>query len=217
MTSIIIADTHQIIRQGLKMILKLESDFKIIAEVQNETEVLHEIQKSDCDILLLDMDMPGKSGIELINDVKRVKPELPVLALSIHPEDLHTLRILKAGASGYVCKDTATDYLEKAIRKIGTHGRYISEALTEQLAFNYLPPKFTKPLHEQLSTRELETMRMLVSGKRVKDIAEELELSISTVFTYRARIFEKLEIKTNVELLHYAIENDLIELKSALA
>jgi DNA-binding NarL/FixJ family response regulator len=214
MIRIVIADTHKIIREGLKMILKGESDMKIVGEAQNEVELLQKIQNCDCDILLLDMDMHDIKGIELMSDVKQCKPKLPVLALSIQPEDSQAIRFLKAGACGYVCKDSATDNLVTAIRKINLNGRYLSETLSEVLAFNYSPEKETKPLHEQLSGRELETMHMLVSGKRVKDIAEKLELSASTIFTYRGRIFDKLGINNNVELMHYAIDNDLIELKS---
>jgi len=214
MIRIIIADHHQIIREGLKMILKNESDFKVVAEAQNAIELLQKIPNYACDILLVDMDMPQRKGTELISELKMRNPELPILALSIQPEDKLALSILKAGASGYLCKDSAFDDLVIAIRKIYTHGRYLSETLTDHLAFDFMPPKNTKP-HEQLSNRELETMYLLVSGKRVKDIAEELELSVSTVFTYRGRIFDKLEIKNNVELMHYAINNELIELVSS--
>lgn len=208
MIQIIIADNHQIIREGLKMILKAETDLQVLGEAQTSEQVLEKIQNNDCDILLLDMDMPGRNGIELINDVKKTNPKLHILALSIHPEDRQALRILKSGASGYLCKDSATDNLVIAIKKIYTHGRYLSESLSEQLAFNIMPEEKAKP-HEQLSNRELETLHLLVSGKKVKDIAAELALSISTVFTYRGRIFEKLNINTNVELMHYAINNNL--------
>jgi len=211
MIKIIIAEYHQIIREGLKMILQPESDLKVVAEAHNGPEVLQKILNYSCDILLLDMDMHNQKGIELINDLKKIKPQLPILALSIHPEDKNALRILKAGASGYVCKDTASVNLVTAIRKIHTSGRYLSSSLVDQLAFDIMPVKHAKP-HEQLSGRELETMHLLVSGKRVKDIAEELDLSISTVFTYRGRIFDKLAIKTNVELMHYAINHELVEL-----
>ena len=214
MIRIIIADKHQIIREGLKMILKAEQDLVVVAEAQTETQMKDKIRNIPSDILLLDMDMSGRNGIELINEIKRINPKLPVLALSIHPGDKQSLRILKSGASGYLCKDSAYDELVIAIRKIHTHGRYLSESLSEQLAFSIMPEKKPKP-HEQLSNRELETMYMLVSGKKVKDIAAELALSISTVFTYRCRIFEKLDINTNVELMHYAINNNLIELNNS--
>src|SRR5659263_317768 len=214
MIRIIIADKHQIIREGLKMILKAESDLVVTDEAQNETQLREKIQNSPSDILLLDMDMVGRNGIELINEIKKINPKLPILALSIHPEDKQALRILKSGASGYLCKDSAYNELVIAIRKIHTHGRYLSESLSEQLAFSIMPENKPKP-HESLSNRELETMYMLVSGKKVKDIAAELALSISTVFTYRCRIFDKLDINNNVELMHYAIKNNLIELNNS--
>jgi DNA-binding NarL/FixJ family response regulator len=215
MIRIIIAESHQIIREGLKLILKNESDFMIIAEAQNWIQVLQTMQNHIFDLLLLDIDMPGKKGLELINELKEINPQMPVLALSIHPEDKFALSVLKAGASGYLCIDSAFDELVTAIRRIYIHGRYLSETLMDQVAVNIMPVNKSKP-HEQLSNRELETMYMLVSGKRVKDIANELALSMSTVFTYRCRVFEKLKIKNNVQLIHYAIDNELIEMKSVL-
>jgi len=212
MIKVFIVDDHEIIREGLKKILKEESDLIVIGEAQDGVEALEKIQIPDfeCDIMLLDMNMPGRSGIDLLSDLKIIKPQLPILVLSIHPEDKFALRTLKAGASGYLCKDTALDELVVAIRKINTKGRYLSPTLAEQLAFDIMPEKDALP-HEQLSNRELEIMFMLASGKKVKDIAAELTLSISTVFTYRVRIFEKLKVKNNVELTHYAMTNKLIE------
>jgi DNA-binding NarL/FixJ family response regulator len=210
MINIFIVDDHEIIREGLKKILREEPDLKVVGEAQNGDEVLKNIKNIDCDIMLLDMNMPGKSGLELLSDIKELKPNLHVLVLSIHPEDKFALRTLKAGASGYLCKDTALDELVIAIRKVHVKGRYLSTNLAEQLAFDYMPDKNQLP-HDSLSNREQEIMYMLVSGKKVKDIAKELELSISTVFTYRVRIFEKLSIKSNVELTHYALNNKLVE------
>jgi len=193
--------------------LKGQSDLEVVAEAQNASELLQKIPNYDCDILLLDLDIPGKSESELINEVKMVNPKIPILAMSIHSEDRHTLKILKAGASGYICKDSAFEDLVTAIWKVITHGRYLSEKLTDLLALEFLGVKQPKP-HDQLSNRELETMYMLVSGKRVKEIAEKLSLSESTIFTYRERIFDKLEIKTNVQLMRYPINNDLIEINN---
>jgi len=172
--------------------------------------VLEHIKDIDCDIMLLDMNMPGRSGLDLIGDLKNLKPNMHILVLSIHPEDKFALRTLKAGASGYVCKDTALEELVIAIRKVFSKGRYISTTLAEQLAFDFMPDKEQLP-HETLSGREQEIMVMLATGKKVKDIAADLNLSISTVFTYRVRIFEKLKIKSNVELTHYAITNKLVD------
>ncbi len=210
MIKVFIVDDHEIIREGLKKILKEESDFVVVAEAQDGVEALEKIQHTDCDIMLLDMNMPGRSGIDLLSDLKIVKPQLHILVLSIHPEDKFALRTLKAGASGYLCKDTALDELVIAIRKIHSKGRYLSTTLAEQLAFDVVPDKDQLP-HESLSNRELEIMFLLAEGKKVKSIAKELTLSVSTVFTYRVRIFEKLKLKNDVELTHYAINNKLIE------
>lgn len=210
MINVFIVDDHEIIREGLKKILKEESDLIVVGEAQDGAEAMEKIKDIDCDIMLLDMNMPGRNGLDLIGDLKALKPDLHILVLSIHPEDKFALRTLKAGASGYLCKDTALEELVIAIRKVNTRGRYLSSTLAEQLAFDIMPEKDVFP-HETLSNRELEIMYMLVAGKKVKDIAAELKLSISTVFTYRVRIFEKMNIKNNVELTHYAINHKLVE------
>ena len=210
MINVFIVDDHEIIREGLKKILKEEADLTVVGEAQSGDEVLENIRNIDCDVMLLDMNMPGRSGMELVSDIKGLRPNIHILVLSIHPEDKFALRTLKAGASGYLCKDTALDELVIAIRKVYTKGRYLSTTLAEQLAFDYMPDKNQLP-HKFLSNREQEIMLMLVGGKKVKDIASELNLSISTVFTYRVRIFEKLKIKSNVELTHYAISNKLVD------
>ena len=210
MIRVFIVDDHEIIRQGLKMILKEASDLVVVGEAQDGIEALRKIKNTDCDVMLLDMNMPGRSGIDLLADIKALKPKMHILVLSIHPEDKFALRTLKAGASGYLCKDTALEELVVAIRKIHNKGRYISNTLAEQLAFSIIPENET-PAANQLSSRENEILVKIASGVKVKDIAEELGLSISTVFTYRLRIFEKLNIKNNVELTHYAIENKLVD------
>jgi DNA-binding NarL/FixJ family response regulator len=210
MIKIFIVDDHEIIREGLKKILKEESDLVVVGEAQNGEEVLQNIKDIECDIMLFDMNMPGRSGLELLGDIKALKPQIHILVLSIHPEDKFALRTLKSGASGYLCKDTALEELVVAIRKVHTKGRYLSTTLAEQLAFDFMPEKDQLP-HEQLSGREQEIMVLLATGKKVKDIAADLQLNISTVFTYRVRIFEKLKIKSNVELTHYAIANKLVD------
>ena len=210
MIKVYIVDDHEIIREGLKKILKEESDLQVVGEAQNGEELMQNLKHIDCDIMLLDMNMPGRSGLELLGDIKAMKPQLHILVLSIHPEDKFALRTLKSGASGYLCKDTALEELVVAIRKVHTKGRYLSTTLAEQLAFDFMPEKDQLP-HEQLSNREQEIMVLLATGKKVKDIAADLQLSISTVFTYRVRIFEKLKIKSNVELTHYAIAHKLVE------
>ena len=190
--------------------LKEAADLVVVGEAQDGIEALRKIKNTDCDVMLLDMNMPGRSGIDLLTDIKALKPKMHILVLSIHPEDKFALRTLKAGASGYLCKDTALEELVVAIRKIHSKGRYISNTLAEQLAFSIIPENEI-PAAKQLSNRENEILIKIASGVKVKDIAEELGLSISTVFTYRLRIFEKLNIKNNVELTHYAIENKLVD------
>ncbi len=209
MIKVFIVDDHEIIRQGLKMILKEADDLVVVGEAQDGIEALQKIKTIECDVLLLDLNMPGKSGIELLSDIKLLKPQIHILVLSIHPEDKFALRTIKAGASGYLCKDTALEELIIAIRRIYTKGRYISNTLAEQLAFEIIPKAETPP-HAQLSSREHQILIKIASGMKVKEIAKELDLSISTVFTYRLRIFEKLNIRNNVELTHYAIENKLV-------
>lgn len=208
MIRVFIVDDHEIIRQGLKMILKEAPDLTVVGEAADGNEALKKLRTAECDVLVLDMNMPGKSGIELLTEIKALRPKLHILVLTIHPEDKFALKTLKAGASGYLCKDTALEELEVAIRNIYNKGRYISNTLAEQLAFEVVPDN--KALHEQLSRRENEILIKIARGMKVKDIAAELNLSISTVFTYRLRIFEKLNVKSNVELTHYAIEHKLI-------
>ncbi len=208
MIRVFIVDDHEIIRQGLKMILKEAPDLTVVGEAADGNEALKKLRTAECDVLVLDMNMPGKSGIELLTEIKALRPKLHILVLTIHPEDKFALKTLKAGASGYLCKDTALEELEVAIRKIYNKGRYISNTLAEQLAFEVVPDN--RALHEQLSRRENEILIKIARGMKVKDIAAELNLSISTVFTYRLRIFEKLNVKSNVELTHYAIEHKLI-------
>jgi two-component system, NarL family, invasion response regulator UvrY len=210
MINIFIADDHELVREGLKKILKEDIDIRVVGEAQNASEVLEKMHTTECDIILLDMNMPGRSGIDLITDLKILKPQLKILVLSIHPEDRYALRTLKAGASGYISKDTALDELVIAIRKIYARGKYLSYNLAEQLAFDVGSDKDKLP-HECLSNRELEIMLMIVSNKKIKDIATELSLSISTVNTYRTRIYEKMNMKSNVELTHYAMNHDLLE------
>lgn len=209
MIKVFIVDDHEIIREGLKMILKEESDIIVVGEASNGAQAIDKIRKVDCDIMLLDMNMPGRNGIDLLMDIKALRPKIHILVLSIHPEDKFALKTLKSGASGYLCKDTALEELVTAIHKINLKGRYISSTLAEQLAFDVIPDS-DGDLHDLLSNREREILIKIASGEKAKDIAEELGLSISTVFTYRLRIFEKLNVKNNVELTHYAIDKKLV-------
>ena len=163
MIRVFIVDDHEIIRQGLKMILKEASDLVVVGEAQDGIEALRKIKNTECDVMLLDMNMPGRSGIDLLADIKALKPKMHILVLSIHPEDKFALRTLKAGASGYLCKDTALEELVVAIRKIHNKGRYISNTLAEQLAFSIIPENET-PTHSQLSSREHEILIKIASA-----------------------------------------------------
>jgi DNA-binding NarL/FixJ family response regulator len=198
------------VRQGLKQILSEEPDIEVVGEAQNSQEVLELVQKQDWDIVILDITMPGRGGIDVLKELKHQYPKLPVLMLSVHPEDQYAVRALKAHASGYMTKDSAPEELVKAIRKILRGGKYISSTLAEKLAFD-LETETEKPLHETLSDREHQVLLMIASGKTVSEIAKELSLSVKTIDTYRARILEKMKMKTNAELTHYAIKNKLVE------
>jgi DNA-binding NarL/FixJ family response regulator len=210
MLKILIADDHPIVRKGLKQILSEESDMGVVGEAQNSQEVLELVRKQDWDIVILDITMPGRGGIDVLKELKHERPKLPVLMLSVHPEDQYAVRALKAHASGYMTKDSAPEELVKAIRKILRGGKYISSTLAEKLAFD-LETETEKPLHETLSDREHQVLLMIASGKTVSEIAKELSLSVKTIDTYRARILEKMKMKTNAELTHYAIKNKLVE------
>lgn len=210
MVNVIIADDHPIVRQGLKQILSEEPDFAMLGEAQNCHEVLELIRKQDWDIIILDITMPGRGGLDVLREIRHERPKLPVLILSIHPEDQYAVRALKAGASGYLTKESAPKDLVQAIRKILRGGKYVSPTLAEKLAFG-LESDAEKPLHEALSDREFQVMLMIASGKTTSAIAEEMSLSIKTVSTYRARILEKMGMKTNADLTQYVFRNRLID------
>jgi DNA-binding NarL/FixJ family response regulator len=210
MLKILIADDHPIVRQGLKQILSEEPDMGTFGEAQNCQEVLELVRKQDWDIVVLDITMPGRGGLDVLKELKHEHPKLPVLMLSVHSEDQYAVRALKAHASGYLTKDSAPEELLNAIRKILRGGKYVSPSLAEKLAFD-LETETEKPLHETLSDREYQVMLMIASGKTVSQIAVELSLSVKTIDTYRARILEKMKMKTNAELMHYVIKNKLVE------
>jgi len=211
MIKVALADDHVFIREGLKRILKPELDIDVIAEAENSANVLEMVRNFKFDILVLDISLPGKSGIELIKDILQIKPGLKIIILSVHPESLYGLRALKAGASGYITKETSADELIKAIRKIVSGRRYISESLAEHIAEN-LDSNSEEPLHKKLTNREYQVFIELATGKHLKEIAENLCISISTVNTYRQRILEKMNMKSNYELTHFALKEKLIEM-----
>lgn len=207
---ILIADDHAIVRRGLKLILSEEFSRVVFGEACNGQEVLDQVWKQDWDIVVLDITMPGRSGLEVLKELKQVRPKLPVLILSMHSEDQFGMRVLKAGAAGYMTKENVPEELVKAIKKVIAGGKYISPGLAEQLAFN-LDQDMGRPLHEKLSDREFQVMRMIASGRTVKEIAEELALSMKTISTYRTRILEKMKMKSSAELTHYAVKSKLVD------
>ena len=210
MINILLVDDHTLVRAGLKQILSDIEDIGCIDEASTGEEVISQVNNNEYDIVLLDISMPGRSGIEILEQVKAMKPEQNVLILSMHPEEQYAVRCFKSGASGYITKDTAPSELISAIQQVSAGQKYVSANLAQRLAA-YIQVDSDKPLHEQLSNREYEVLRMIASGIGNKGIAEQLSLSAKTISTYRARILDKLYLKTNAELTHYAIQNDLIE------
>ena len=209
MIRILIVDDHTMFREGLKQILARHTDMCVVEEAGSGHEAMEKIQKGKIDVVLLDISLPGRSGPELLSEIKRTKPELTVLILSMHPEDQYAVRMMKAGAMGYVTKESAPDELITAIRKVAAGGRYISTKLAEEMAVALETDSPRLP-HQLLSNREFHVMRMIASGKTLKEIAEELFISDKTVTTYRARILEKMRLHNNVELTLYAVENKLL-------
>jgi DNA-binding NarL/FixJ family response regulator len=209
MIKILIADDHAIVREGLKQIVADTSDMIVTAEASDGHEVLALLSKNNYDVVVLDMAMPGLTGLDILKQIKRETPELPVLILSVHPEEQYAVRSLKAGASGYLTKESAPDELITAIRKVSMGGKYIPSSLAEKLAFE-LEVDAEKPPHKTLSDREFQVMCMIAKGRTIKNIAEELFLSPKTVSTYRFRILEKMKMKSNEELTHYARNNHLV-------
>ena len=210
MMRILIADDHAIVRRGLVEILKRELGDALCGEAENAQQVITQIQSGDWDLVLLDVSMPGRSGLDVLADLRQLRPKLPVLVLSMLPEGQYGKRLLKAGAAGYMNKDTAPEELIKAIRRVLAGGRYVSPALAEKLALD-LSEDHPRALHEMLSNREFEVFRKIGAGRTVSQIAEELNLSDKTVSTYRARILEKMNMATNAELMHYALKNHLTD------
>jgi two-component system, NarL family, invasion response regulator UvrY len=209
-TRILIADDHAILRRGLREILARELEGAVCGEAGNATETLARIQQDEWDLVILDISMPGRSGLDVLRELKASWPKLPVLVLSMHPEDQYGKRILRAGASGYMNKESAPEELVKAVRKLLAGGRYVSAALAEKLAAD-LSPDAGRPIHEVLSDREFEVLRMIGAGQTVSQIADDLHLGVTTVSTYRARILEKLQMSTTAELMRYTLHNRLID------
>ena len=210
MIKVFIADDHPLVRKGIKKILEEEIDIKVIGDAAYPHEVLDGVKHHEPDVLITDLSMPGRSGLELIADIKQLFPKLPILVLTMHPEDRFAVRALKAGAYGYLTKDTKPEELIKAVRQVVTGRKYITQSLAEKLATE-IDRDISKMPHELLSDREFQIMRLIASGKKVSEIADKLSISIRTVNTYRARILDKMKMKNNADLTMYSIENNLIE------
>jgi len=212
MINILIADDHAIVREGLKQIVAEEKDMCVSAEAKDGTELLEilRVKKNNFSIIILDINMPGKNGLEVLKDLKSFYPDLPVLILSMFSEEQYGLRAIKAGADGYLKKVSAPGELVIAIRKIVSGKKYINEVLAAKLAIDITHK--SKPLpHEALSDREFQIMCMIAAGKSAEEISEELSISIHTVYSYRNRVFEKVNLKSNVELTQYVNQNKLID------
>jgi two-component system invasion response regulator UvrY len=210
MIRILIADDHAVVRRGIREILVGELGKTAFVEAQNAREVLDYARKQDWEVIILDISMPGRSGIDILRELRELRPRSRVLVLSMHPEEQFARRALRAGAAGYLTKDGVPEELVGAVRKLLNGRRYVSATLAEQLAVELAKPA-DKPAHESLSDREFQILQFLASGKTVSEIAQDLALSIKTVSTYRSRLLLKLEMKNNSELIRYAIQNHLVE------
>lgn len=207
---ILIADDHAVFRRGLKETLTEAFPRATFAEARTAQEALELVRQRSWEILVLDISMPGKSGLDILQEVKSLQPRLPVLFLSMHPEEQYARRALRSGAAGYLTKESVPDELKAAVRKVAAGGKYVSVALAERLAAD-LGRRTDAPAHELLSDREFQVLLMIASGKTVKDIADELALSVKTVSTHRARILEKTGLRTTAELIRYALKAQLVE------
>ena len=212
MIRVFVADDHPLIRRGLRDLLTDEGDIKVVGEAADASEVADALPSlAGAEVLVLDYSMPGRSGLDLIADVRKQAPHCAILMLSMHPEDRFALRAFRAGAAGYLTKDTAPEEIVLAIRKVSTGRKYVSANLAEQLAVVSAGNRRENLPHQLLSDREFQVMCMIAGGKRVREIADDLRLSFRTINTFRARILKKMRMRSNVELTHYALEHKLIE------
>jgi len=207
---ILIADDHAVFRRGLKETIKEAFPKVTFGVAKTALETLEHVRLHDWEIVILDISMPGKSGLDILTDLKRMRPKLPILLLSMHPEEQYARRALKSGASGYLTKESVPEELKLAVKRIAAGGRYVSANLAEKLAYD-LRSGVDTPVHELLSDREFQVLRMIASGKTVKQIGDEIGLSVKTVSTYRARILEKTALKTTAELIRYALQAQLVD------
>ena len=210
MIRVLLADDHPLFREGVKQILAETSDIVVADEASDGREVLVKLGQAQYDVILLDIAMPGNSGVEVLKHIKSIMPDQAVLILSMYSEKQYALRVLRSGASGYLTKDSTPDRLVTAIRKVVAGGKYISPELGEELALR-VGTEFKVPRHERLSDREHQVLVMITSGKTTGEIADDLSLSAKTISTYRARLLEKMNMKTDAELTHYAIQHELVK------
>src|SRR2546421_2963447 len=210
MIKVVVVDDHAVVREGLKRIIAENDGMMVSGEAADGFEAMQVLRKQPCDVVLLDITMPNKSGLDVLKELHAEAPRLPVLVLSMHPEDQYALRVLRAGAAGYVTKESAPAKLVQAIRKVVRGGRYVSPTLAEKLVYD-LGTQTDKAPHEILSDREYQVLCMIGSGKTLTQIAEELALSVKTISTYRVRILEKLKMNNNAEMTRYAIKEGLVD------
>jgi len=210
MIRVCVVDDHAVVREGLKRIISENAGMAVTAEAADGAEALRVLHSKPCDVVVLDITMPNKSGLDVLKELHAESPRLPVLVLSVHAEDQYAFRVLRAGAAGYLTKESAPEKLVQAIRKVVRGGKYVSAAVADRLML-VAEAETEKPLHEVLSDREYQVLCMIASGKTVTMIGEELGLSVKTVSTYRVRVLEKLEMKNNAELTHYAIKEGLVD------
>jgi DNA-binding NarL/FixJ family response regulator len=210
MIKVLVADDHAIVREGIRQILSQEGDIELAYEAGDGGEVLAEAMKNDYHVAVLDISMPGGNILDILKQLKTAKPDMKVLIHTMHPEQQYAVRVLKSGASGYLTKDSAPHELVRAIRKVHGGGKYVSAELAENLA-SLIGGDYERPPHELLSDREYQILCLMASGKTVSQIADDLALSVKTVSTYRTRVLEKMNMKTNAELIYYAVKNELVD------
>lgn len=210
MIRVMLADDHAVVRRGLRQIMADAGDIEVVGEAKDYADLSALMRTAECDVLLLDVSMPGKNGIEILKIIRERQPKLPILMLSMFPEDQYAMRALKAGAAGYITKDSAPDILVDAIRMVARGKKYITPELASTLAERINDNSDQMP-HQTLSDREYETLRLIASGKKLSDIAETLALSPKTVSVYRSRLLEKMQLKNNAELTHYALKHGLVD------
>lgn len=210
MARILVADDHPLLRNGLKQILNAEPDLEFAGEAEDSDQVLEQIERASWDAVVLDLSMPGRGGLDVLRDIRRLRPNLPVLVLSMHAEDQFAVRVIKAGANGYVSKMNGAAEVVVALRKVLTGKKYVSATLAETLA-SALDRDGERPAHESLSDREFQVMCKIASGKTVSQIAAEVALSVKTISTYRSRVLEKMNMRSNAELTRYAIQQGLVD------